>query len=133
VLAHLRSLLRGHERPSMAEVRRDLEAWCARRQLRAPSRATLYNVLPGIKGHAYRVSDLPPAVRHALYNFGPDATVPGHQLVFYCLNYGSLAAVGYAAGLPWLDLSQAARLRGWRPGSRGLLTAILRAREGRRP
>jgi hypothetical protein len=133
VLAHLRSLLLGHERPSMAEVRRDLGAWCARRQLRAASRATLYNVLPGIRGHAYRVSDLPAAARHALYNLGPDARVPGHQVVFYCLNYGSLAAVSYAAALPWLDLFQAARLRGWRPRSRGLLTAILRAREGRRP
>jgi hypothetical protein len=133
VLLHLRSLLLGHERPSMAQVRRDLDAWCARRQLRTASRATVYNVLPAIKGHAYRVRDLPAAVRHALYNLGPDATVPGHQLAFYCLNYGSPAAVSYAAGLPWLDLFQAARLRGWRPGSRGLLTAILRARARRRP
>lgn len=116
----------------MVEVRRDLEAWCARRQLRAASRATLYNVLPGIRGHVYRVSDQPAAVRDALYNLGPDAKVPGHQLVFYCLNYGSLAAVSHAAGLPWLDLFQAGRLRGWRPRSRGLLAAILRAREGLR-
>lgn len=54
--------------------------------------------------------------------------MPGPQLAFYCLNYGSLAAISYAAGLPWLDLYQAGRLRGWRPRSRGLLDAVLRAR-----
>jgi hypothetical protein len=48
--------------------------------------------------------------------------------VFYCLNYGSLAAMSFAAGLPWLDLHQARHLRGWRPRSRGLLDAVLRAR-----
>jgi non-specific serine/threonine protein kinase len=33
------------------------------------------------------------------------------------------------AGLPWLDLYQARRARGWRTRSRGLLDAVLRARE----
>jgi hypothetical protein len=63
-----------------------------------------------------------------LYNLGPTGTVPGHQLAFYCFNYGSLAAVSYAAGLPWLDLHQARRLQGWRPRSRGLLDAVMRVR-----
>jgi hypothetical protein len=81
-----------------------------------------------IEGHVYDISALPPHVREALYNLAPDGTVPGHQLAFYCFNHGSLAAASYAAGLPWLDLYQAARLRGWRPRSWGLLRAALRAR-----
>lgn len=98
------------------------------RGLRPPSRATLYNALPRIEGRSYRVSHVPPAARDALYNLEPDARVPGRQLAFYCFNYGSLAAAGFAATLPWLDLYQAARLRGWRPRSRGLLEAVLLVR-----
>jgi hypothetical protein len=128
VLAHLRSRLLGRDRPSMADLRRELAAWCGRRGFHVPSRATLYNLLPHLEGHSYAVEILPGAVRRALYNLAPDAKVPGHQLVFHCLNYGSLAAVSAAATLPWLDLYQAAHLRGWRARSRGLLTAILRAR-----
>ena len=54
--------------------------------------------------------------------------VPGHQLAFYCFNYGTSDVMSFAAGLPWLDLYQAAHLRGWWPRSRGLLDASLRAR-----
>jgi hypothetical protein len=54
--------------------------------------------------------------------------VPGHQLAFYCFDYGSLAAISFAAGLPWLDLYQARRMRGWRPRSFGLLAAVMRRR-----
>ena len=53
----------------------------------------------------------------ALYNLGPGARVPGRQLAFYCLNYGSLSAMSFAATLPWLDLHQARHVRGWRPGA----------------
>jgi hypothetical protein len=112
----------------MTAVHRRLAEFCTRQGLRPPSRATLYNVLARIEGHVYDISALPPHVREALYNLAPDGTVPGHQLAFYCFNHGSLAAASYAAGLPWLDLYQAARLRGWRPRSRGLLRAALRAR-----
>ena len=83
---------------------------------------------PGSLGTLYQASQLPPHVSAALYNLAPDAIVPGHQLVFYCYNYGTLAAVSYASGLPWLDLYQASSLRGWRPRSRGLLQAAMRAR-----
>lgn len=93
-----------------------------------PTRATLYNALTMLDGHRYPVSSLPVHVASALYNIAPDATVPGAQLAFYCFNYGTLGAVSYAAGLPWLDLHLARRLRGWRPRSRGLLEAVLRAR-----
>lgn len=112
----------------MAAIQRRIAGVCAKRGLRAPSRASLYNVLARIEGHRYDVPALPPHVREVLYNLAPNATVPGHQLVFYCVNYGSVAAVGYAAGLPWLNLYQAWHLRGWRPRSRGLLQAVMRVR-----
>ncbi len=99
--------------------------------MRTPSRASLYNALPVLNGHLYRVSGLPPATAAALYNFDGSGTVSGRQLVFHCLNYGQLDAVSFAAGLPWLDLYQAQYVRGWRPRSRGLLAAILRVRERR--
>ena len=74
-----------------------------------------------IDGHVYGIAALPPDARRALHNLGPDGEVPGHQLVFACVNHGSLAAVSFAAGLPWLDLHHASRLRGWPcPGSRRL-------------
>ena len=70
------------------------------------------------------------ALQHldALYNLAPGGTVPGPQLGFYCFNYGCVAAISYAAGLPWLDLYQASRLRGWRRRSRGLLAGVARLR-----
>ena len=112
----------------MTAVHRHLADLGARHGRRPPSRASLYRALSKIDGHAYDVSRLPRPVREALYNLAPRGAVPGHQLVFYCFNYGSLAAASYAAGLPWLDLYQAWRLRGWRPRSRGLLRAVMRAR-----
>jgi len=128
VLEELHSLVLGLERPSMAAIRRHLARWCVPRGLRPPSRASLYNALRRLPGHVYPVPSLPPHVKEALYNLGPSGEVPGHQLAFYCFNYGSLAAVSYAAGLPWIDLYQAMHLRGWRPRSSGLLQAALRVR-----
>lgn len=128
VVARLRLLLLGQERPKLAAVLRVLAARCRRDGLRTPARATLYNALGRIAGHRYPIPDLPAHVRLALYNLSDDGAVPGHQLAFYCFNYGDLAAASFAAGLPWLDLYQAARLRGWRPRSRGLLEAALAAR-----
>ena len=72
------------------------------------------------------MATLPTPVVDALYNIAPDGRVPGHQLAFHCFNYGSLGAISYAAGLPWLDLYQARRMRGWRPRSFGLLLAVMR-------
>lgn len=115
----------------MVILQRRIARLCAAEGLKTPARATLYNALNRIEGHSYAISALPPRVVEALYNFAPTGLVPGHQLAFYCLNYGSLAAMSFAAGLPWLDLYQAERLRGWRPRSRGLLTAIMRARRSR--
>jgi hypothetical protein len=116
------------DRPSVAALQRRLAATCAAAGLRTPSRASLYNAFASIEGHSYAIQSLPSALVEVLYNLAPTGTVPGHQLVFYCFNYGSLAAVSHAAGLPWLDLYQARRLRGWRPRSRGLLDAVMRVR-----
>ena len=91
-------------------------------------RASLYNALARIEGHTYAIADLPAPVARALYNLAATGRVPGHQLAFYCFNYGSVPAISFAAGLPWLDLYQARRFRGWRPRSAGLLEAVMRAR-----
>jgi len=128
VLAEIRSLILGMERPPMVAIQRHIANVCAERGLKTPSRATLYAALLRIPGNEYDVPGLPRHVRESLYNVAPTATLPGHQLAFYGFNYGSLAAASYAAGLPWLDLYQAARLRGWRPRSFGLLMAAMRAR-----
>ncbi len=128
VLTEVRSALLGAERPSISSVVRRVSDRANGLGLRPPSRASVYNLLPRLDGHAYRIPALPTCVRQSLYNLPADGSIPGHQLVFYCFNYGSLAAVSYAAGLPWLDLFQASRLRGWRARSRGLLAAVMRTR-----
>lgn len=115
----------------MAALRQRVSAVCAAAGLRTPSRASLYNALATLEGRSYDIASLPEPVVHALYNLAPAGTVPGHQLVFYCFNYGRVEAISFAAGLPWLDLYQASRLRGWRARSRGLLDAAMRVRSGR--
>jgi hypothetical protein len=80
------------------------------------------------KVHSFAIADLPHAARESLYNLPETGEVPGHQLAFYCLNYGGLDAISFAAGLPWLALYQADLLPGWRPRSHGLLKAIRLAR-----
>ncbi|MBI4880836.1 MAG: hypothetical protein HY812_14445 [Planctomycetes bacterium] len=70
------------------------------------------------------MADLPPSVVASLYNLGPQGDVPAHQVAFYCFNYGDLAAVSFASGLPWLALYQALRLPGHRNKSRALLEAV---------
>jgi hypothetical protein len=128
VLAELRVAALGDDRPSMAALQRVVSERYQSVGLRPPARASLYNALARLEGHIYTVATLPPPVVEALYNIAPDGRVPGHQLAFYCFNYGSLSAISYAAGLPWLDLYQARRMRGWRPRSYGLLLAVMRRR-----
>lgn len=127
-LRELRLLLLGQERPRIAEVLCRVQQSCRNAGVRPPSRAPVYDILARGEGHTYRIEGLPPAVRTALYNLDPKGSVPGHQLVLHCFNYGTLEAVSFAAGLPWLDLYQADRVAGWRPRSKGLLRAVLRAR-----
>lgn len=132
LLAALRAEVLGIDRPSMTAIERRLAAFARERGWRPPARATLYAALAHLEGSRHELARLPAAVQAALHNVAPDAAVPGHQVAFCCLNHGSLVAASFAAGLPWLDLYQAARARGWRPRSRGLLLAVLAARESRR-
>lgn len=126
--SELERLLRGQERPPVRTIMKHLEDFCAPRDLSVPARATIYQAMARTPARAYVVADLPQAVRETLYNLSEDSVVPGHQLVFHCLNYGGVEAVSFAAGLPWLALYQAARMPGWRQRSKGLLDAILRIR-----
>jgi hypothetical protein len=112
----------------MADILKRIGERCRNEGLHPPSRATVYKLLGILPTPSYLVADLPPAVRSALYNLEPESRVPGHQVAFYCFNYGDLGAVSFAAGLPWLALYQARRLPGYRAKSRGLLHAVIRAR-----
>jgi hypothetical protein len=125
---YLRELLAGHRRPRMKELLRELDAFCRSRGLRTVSRATVYQFMARVRTAEHRAGDMPPAVRAALYNLDDDTMVPAAQLAFYCFNYGNLGAMSYAAGMPWLALFQAARMRGWRFMSRGVLEAVVRVR-----
>ncbi len=128
VQAELSRLLLGLERPPMTAVLRQLRQHCAERGLRPPARATLYAALDTLPVAGYEIASLPDAVRATLHNLSPSGRVPGPQLAFHCFNYGTLPAMSWAAGLPWLTLLQASRKRGWRPGSQGVLEAVLAAR-----
>lgn len=112
----------------MVGLQRRVAAACRAAGQKPPSRASLYNALSVIDGHAYPVAALPPDVVAALYNLDCAGVVPGRQLAFYCFNYGRMTAIMFAAALPWLDLHQASRLRGWRPRSLGLLRAVMKVR-----
>jgi len=128
VIACLARLVGGQERPRTKDLLRDLDEACRSRGLEPPSRASVYKLLERLPVATRRLADLPPAVRDALYNLAPDSAVPEHQLAFYCFNYGTLAAVSFAAGLPWLALYQALRLPGYHARSHGLVAAVARAR-----
>ncbi len=128
MLAKLEELLAGQERPAVRTIMRALGDHCQALGLRPPARATIYQSMARIPARSYAIDDLPAAARETLYNLPGAGHVPGHQLVFYCLNYGGLKAVSFAAGMPWLALYQAARLPGWRSRSQGLLAAIRRVR-----
>ncbi len=125
VAAALLDILRRQERPPMREVLDELAAFCRKQQERMPSRATVYRFIDECSPRQVCIAELPESVRSALYNLDPDGMVPGHQLAFYAFSYGDLRALSFAAGLPWLDLYQADRMRGWRPRSHGLLRAVM--------
>lgn len=127
-LAVLAEASGGYDRPGISELLSTVGERCRAEGLTPPSRASVYKLLATLTTPRYAVADLPPPVREALYNLTDDSDVPAHQLAFYCFNYGDLAAMSFAAGLPWLALYQAARLPGYRSRSRGLIEAVLRAR-----
>lgn len=128
VLALLANAAGGYDRPRMADLISLVDRSCRSEGLKCPSRASIYKLLAFLPTATYKAAELPPAVRDALYNLTPESEVPGHQVAFYCFNYGDLAAVSFAAGLPWLALYQAGRLPGFRPRTRALFEAVLRAR-----
>lgn len=128
VLREITAALYRHERPRVKEILDRLEELCRARGHARPSRATIYQLMASVPPPSYRIESLPPHVRETLYNLPASGDVPGPQLAFHCFNYGGVAAMSFAAGLPWLVLYQASRLRGWRPRSRGVLTAVLAAR-----
>lgn len=76
----------------------------------------------------YAAHELPDAVQRALYNVDLQGDVPAAQIAFYAFNHGDPRAVSWAAGMPWLALHHAARMRGWRAKSRGLLRAVMQWR-----
>ncbi len=128
VLKWLTVELSGQDRPSISEMRERLARRCRSAEIRPPARATVYKLIDSLPTPRYRVNELPASVQSALYNFEPGSEVPGHQLAFYCFNYGDLRAMSFAAGLPWLAIHQALRLPGYRPKCRGLIEAVARTR-----
>jgi hypothetical protein len=100
----LQELLQGRDRPAVSAIMERLGSECAAQGLRPPARAPIYRAIEHTPAHSVAIPDLPAAVREVLYNLAPDGKVPGHQLAFYCLNYGGLEAISFAAGLPWLAL-----------------------------
>lgn len=128
VLECLVEVLGGQEQPSGSELMGELEKRCLARGREVPSRATVYKMMRTLVCGTRRMGDLPVAVRAALYNVAEDADVPEHLIVFHCFNHGDVAAISYASAMPWLALYQAARMRGFRARSRGLLRSVLRAR-----
>lgn len=121
-------LFSGAERPRMRDVRAQLAATCARGGLQPPSRAAIYAWLPRAAVPSYRVGELPAHLRELIHNLDDAAEIPGPQLVCALMNHGDTRALSYAAGMPWLCLVRAERLRDFRPKSHALLRAVLRGR-----
>ena len=128
VAEKLSTLVATQERPSVKTICFHLECLRKKNGPRIPTRATIYHFMAKASTPKYLVKNLPDSVQAALYNLDLESDVPGHQVAFYCFNYGDLQAISFAAGLPWLALYQASKLRGFRPKSRGLLEAVLRVR-----
>jgi hypothetical protein len=79
----------------MREVQRAITEFCRERRERAPSRATVYNVLARARTMDRRAGDLPDAVRRVLYNLDDESRVPDAQVAFYCFNYGDQRAISW--------------------------------------
>jgi hypothetical protein len=124
----LNGMLAGMDRPRFLDIEAAVARFSKDRGFPCPSKATLYHYLAIAPLPVFEFGVLPPAVRGSLYNLTEGAKVPAHQVVFAAFNYGDAAAISFAAGLPWLALYQANRVRGWRPKSHALLLAVMRGR-----
>jgi hypothetical protein len=120
----LARILRGQERPRVTAVYTALRARAARLGLDPPARASIYNAMDRLEAPTFLKRDLPDAVQRVLHNVA-DGLVPGHHVAFAAFNYGDERALSFAAGLPWICLHRAARMRGFRPKSRALLHAVM--------
>ena len=112
----------------MRDLVAEVAAYCARRQLPAPARATLYAALARVPVARFSMSELPASVSRTLHNLDREAVVPGDQVAFAAFSRGDTTALCWAAGLPWPCLRHAALLPGFRPKSRALLLAVMRYR-----
>lgn len=128
VRAELARLLGGYDRPKVSDVRAQLARFCARRGLPEPSRAAVYAWIPRAEVPRYRVGKLPSHIRELIHNLDDGTDIPGSQLVAVIVNNGDARALSFAAGMPWLCLVRAVRLRDFRPKSYALLQALLRGR-----
>ncbi len=128
VIALVREELLGQAKPDMSALHDLIKKRCALVRRRCPSRSSLYTIADKVSGHTYLASELPVWVRDVLHNVDPTSAVPGRQVAFACINSGDTRALSFAASLPWLDLFQARRMRGFRAKSVGLLDAICAAR-----
>jgi hypothetical protein len=128
LIKKINTLISARERPRMRTLLAEIKKFCIKHKFPVPTRATIYSYIKKAPVPLYHPDQLPEQVKASLYNLDLNTPVPGHQLAFYCFNYGDLKATSYAAGLPWLPLYQAAHMRGFRPKSRGLLQAVLHKR-----
>ena len=128
VLEFLNNALSGMDRPRFADIEGAVARFSEERGFSCPSKATLYQYLARAPLPAFEFGSLPLSVRRSLYNLSDGSSVPLHQVVFAAFNYGDIGAISFAAGLPWLALYQADRIRGWRPKSHALLRAVMKGR-----
>jgi hypothetical protein len=128
LLEFLNKALSGMDRPRFAEFEAAVARFSEEHGFSRPSKATLYHYLAIAPLSVFEFGSLPLSVRRSLYNLSDGSRVPAHQVVFAAFNYGDIGAISFAAGLPWLALYQADRMRGWRPKSHALLRAVMKGR-----
>ncbi len=128
ILEFLNQALSGMDRPRFADLDAKVKYFCKKHGFSCPSKATLYQYQAIAPVSVFEFGSLPVPVRRALYNFSEGSKIPAHQVVFAAFNYGDVEAISFAAGLPWLALCQADRVRGWRPKSYALFRAVMKGR-----
>jgi hypothetical protein len=124
VESKLVELLESGDRPAVVDVLRQLGAFCRRRGLQMPSRATVYNAMHRVPMPVYDFDELPGSVRQTLHNVAR-GKIPGQQVVFAAFNFGDVRAISFASGLPWICLHRASTIPGFRPKSFALLSAVM--------
>ena len=106
------------------DVLDELGAFCRRRGLEMPSRATVYNAVNRVPVPTYDYDELPRSVQQTLHNVAR-GRIPGQQVVFAAFNFGDVRAMSFASSLPWICLHRASMIPGYRPKSFALLAAVM--------